>query len=126
MKSRLQTLLGMLFWLGLGALLLFWFQEVNSKKVEKSSVTTENRAQRKQAAQDVIKAGPKTTEWQTPQGTLIELNIPRSTMGGTLVENKRCIVWRDAITKTASLSCDQKEIDLERLDPDPPEIPYKF
>jgi hypothetical protein len=109
----------------LGGLIVWGYYQVSGRKTEPVT-PKQTTAERKKAAQDVIKAGPKTTEWQTPQGTLIELNIPRSTMGGTLVENKRCIVWRDAITKTASLSCDQKEIDLERLDPDLPETPYKF
>lgn len=77
-------------------------------------------AQRKQAAQATLKAGPKTTTWDTPEGTVIALSIPQATHGAN-VETKRCIVWRDAVTKTAALHCDKDEIDLSDYPTEKPE-----
>lgn len=78
------------------------------------------KAQDRQAVKAVIQAGPQTVSWDTPQGTVIEITIPRATLGGNFVESKRCIVWRDAVAKTASLFCDREEIERPDLSPDTP------
>jgi len=78
------------------------------------------RAQREQAVQAAINAGPQTRSWQTPEGTVIELIIPKTS--GRLLESQRCVVWRDAVTNTSALHCDREEIDLRHLESDPPEV----
>lgn len=88
---------------------------------EKETSSDARRTQRKQVVQDTIKAGPQTTSWETPQGTVIALDIPKASLGGRFVEVKHCIVWRDAVTKTSALHCDKDEIDLQDYPTDPPE-----
>lgn len=100
-------------WILLGGLIVGSYQAALGKKTKKESSTSNSYAQRKLAAHDVVKAGPQITVSETPQGTVIQLNIPKTSFDGGLVEIKRCIVWRDTVTKTAALSCDKDEIDMQ-------------
>jgi len=88
----------------------------------KDSARKTRNAQREQAVQAALNAGPQTRSWQTNEGTVIELNIPKVGAVGGLLETQRCIVWRDAVTKTSALHCDREEIDMRSFDGDPPEV----
>jgi hypothetical protein len=92
-----------------------------SKDISKESHGRTTSAERKQAIQSVIDAGPQTKSWQTPEGTVIELTIPKTSGAGNFLESQRCIVWRDAVTKTSSMHCDKEEIDIRDYSGDPPE-----
>ena len=78
-----------------------------------------NTVERSKAVQAAIDAGPTTRTWQTPEGALVELTIPMASIGGRRVEYQRCLVWRDAATRTASLDCDRDDIDLSDYPTDP-------
>lgn len=78
-------------------------------------------AQRKQAVQAALNAGPQTRSWQTSEGAVIELTIPRASITGRRVEYQRCIVWRDAITKSSSMHCDRDDFDPADYPTDPPD-----
>ena len=77
--------------------------------------------QQKQEVQSTLRAGPQTRTWQTPEGALVELTIPRASLTGRSVEYQRCVVWRDATTKTAFMHCDRDNIDLADHPTDPPD-----
>lgn len=96
----------------MGALIVWLYGVATDKKVEKATVASASHAQRKQATAAIINAGPQTTVWETIQGTVIKLSIPKSLPGGNFVEVKNCIVWRDAVTNTSALHCDADEIDV--------------
>jgi hypothetical protein len=121
MKFDRDSLFGIVFWIAFGGLIAWGYQAATDKKAEKASTSTESRANRKQAVQNIIKAGPQTTSWETPQGTVIALDVPKATLGGRFIETKHCIVWRDAVTKTSALHCDKDEIDTRDYPYDPPE-----
>lgn len=89
----------------------------------KDAADAASRAQRKQVVQDTIRAGPQTKSWQTPEGTVIELTIPKATSIDSFANVRQCIVWRDRETQTSSLFCDKDELDLSGdYRGDPPEI----
>lgn len=119
--TKMTNWLGILFWMAIGAALVWGFGIATQKKEPKFTRASPSLTQRKQAALDTIKAGPKTSTWETPHGTVIALDIPKATAGGLLVEIKRCVVWRDAATKTSSLQCDKDEIDIRHHSIDPPD-----
>ncbi len=77
--------------------------------------------ERQKAVRAVLDAGPQTKSWETPEGTVIELTLPKAGMTGMFLESQRCIVWRDAVTKTAALHCDRGEINHQDYPGDPPE-----
>jgi hypothetical protein len=114
--------LGIIFWVAIGGTLVWTYGAATTKKEATFTRASSGLTVRKQATQDIIKAGPTSTAWETQHGTVIALDIPRATAGGLLVEQKRCIVWRDAVTKTSSLQCDKEEIDIRRHSIDPPDI----
>ena len=113
---------GMIFAMLIGGTLVWFFGSTTEKKEAKLQKTSASLTQRKQATLDIIKAGPKSTAWETPHGTVIALDIPKASVGGLLIEMKRCIVWRDAVTTTSSLPCDKDEIDIDHHSVDPPDI----
>lgn len=92
-----------------------------SKDAPKEPHTRPTSAERKQAVQAVVNAGPQTKSWQTPEGTVIELTIPKTSGAGNFLESQRCVVWRDAVTKTSSMYCDKEEIDIREFSGDTPE-----
>lgn len=100
------------FWVILGGLIVWAYNAATLKKVEKSEAASSSVNQLKKSAQAAISAGPQLTSWQTAEGTVISLSIPKLSAGGHLLEVKKCIIWRDAITKTASLHCDRDKLDL--------------
>jgi hypothetical protein len=55
-------------------------------------------------ARAVANRGPKVRMHDIGQGDLIEIDVPQW-RGGSRVQVVSCIVWRDAITKTSSISC---------------------
>ncbi|MGB4115379.1 MAG: hypothetical protein WBK51_02395 [Polaromonas sp.] len=107
MTSKLERLA----WILLGGLIVWGYQVATEKRAEKATIASASYAQRKLATQEILKAGSKTTISETPQGTVIELSIPKASFGGSFLEIKRCIIWRDAVTKTAALSCEKDEIE---------------
>jgi hypothetical protein len=119
---KMTSWLGILFWMAIGAALVWGFGIATQKQEVKPAKAASSLTVRKQATQDIIKAGPTSTAWETKHGTVIALDIPRATAGGLLVEQKRCIVWRDAVTKTSSLQCDKEEIDIRGHSIDPPDV----
>jgi hypothetical protein len=114
MTSKLEPLA----WMFLGGLLFWGYQVVIEKKAEKATTASVSYSQRKHATQEIIKAGPKTTISETPEGTVIELSIPKPSFGGSFAEIKQCIIWRDAVTKTSALFCDKDEIDIQNYSTD--------
>ena len=78
--------------------------------------------QRRQAVQDAVSAGPQLNTWQTAEGTAISVAIPRPSASGRFVDVKKCIVWRDAVTKNASLHCDRDELDLDNQSTEKPDV----
>jgi hypothetical protein len=121
-ESRLGTFFSILFWVAMGVALMWAYGVATEKKASKLTSASSSLAQRKQASRDAIKAGPTSESWETIHGTVIALDIPKPTAGGLLVESQRCIVWRDAVTSTASMQCDKSEIDLKNYPIDPPDI----
>lgn len=111
-----------LAWIALGGLIVLGYGVATAKKAEKAATTSTSYTQRMKATSATISAGPKTTSWETPQGTVIALDIPKSSMGGSFVEVKHCIVWRDAVTNTSALHCDKDEIDTREYPSDPPDV----
>ncbi len=95
-------------------------QGCSGKDDSNDSTRKARNLQREQAVQAAINAGPRTRSWQTREGTVIELIIPKTS--GRLLESQRCIVWRDAVTSTSALHCDREEIDLRNFESDPPEL----
>lgn len=83
-----------LSWLLFGGLIVWGYQAATDKRAEKSSTATASIAQRKAANAAAVSAGPQTKVWQTPEGQVIELYVPSSSLGGLFVEVKRCIIWR--------------------------------
>ena len=116
MTSKLEPFL----WIILGGLIVWGYGAATDKKTEKVIATSTDIAQRKQSTQAIVQAGPQTTTWETIQGTVIALDIPKATLGGSFIEVRHCIVWRDAITKTSALHCDREEINPQDYPSDPP------
>lgn len=116
------SIFGPVAWVVLGGLLVWGYGAATDKKAEKAATASMSYAQRKQATAAVIQAGPQTTSWETPQGTVIALDIPKAALGGSFVEVKHCIVWRDAVTSTSALHCDKDEIDTRDYPSDPPDV----
>lgn len=114
--------LGIIFWVAIGGALVWAYGAATATKEATFTQASRSLAKREQSTQDIIKAGPTSAVWETPHGTVIALDIPKATAGGLLVEMKRCIVWRDSVTKTSSLQCDKEEIDIRRHSIDPPDI----
>lgn len=119
-ESRLGTIFSILFWIALGIALMWAYGAATENKA--SAAPSASLSQRKQANLNKINAGPQSTAWETPHGTVIALDIPKASAGGLLMEMKRCIVWRDAVTRTSSLQCDKEEIDLKNYPIDPPDL----
>lgn len=109
-------------WIILGGLIVWGYGAATNKTAEKVVAASTSSAQRKLATTTTVSAGPKTTSWDTPQGTVIAVDIPKSMLDGQFVEIKHCIVWRDAATKTSSLHCDKDEIDTSDYPSDPPDL----
>ena len=122
MKSSLSDGLRILFWVVLGGAIVWGYSAATSKKAEKSALATSRFEQRKTAVQATVKAGPQVFSNETPEGTVIQLSIPAPSQTGNFVDVKRCIVWRDAATKTSSLHCDHDELDLDDSHLEPPDL----
>jgi hypothetical protein len=108
----------------IAAFLLFTSILVGCTDVDNSKepIRKARKAQQEQAVQAALNAGPQTRSWQTPEGAVIEVTIPKTSGPGRLLESQRCIVWRDAVTNTSALHCDREEIDMRNFEGDPPEI----
>lgn len=122
MKLDRDYVFGIAFWVVIGGLIVWGYGVATAKKDEKAATTSTSHTQRMKATAATISASPKTTSWETPQGTVIALDIPKPLMGGSFVEVKHCIVWRDAVTKSSALHCDKDEIDTRDYPTDQPEI----
>lgn len=101
----------------MGALGVWLYQISTVHKAEKA--TPASTSQRRLAVTNAVTAGPQTQIWATPNGDVIELTIPSASLGGRLLEVKRCTVWRDRITSSSSMSCSEPTPDT--LPSDPPE-----
>ncbi len=120
MKSAMDYYAGILFWMALGGAAVWGYGVATEKKA--AAAPSASLTQRKQANLNAVSAGPQSTAWETPHGTVIALAIPKASAGGLLMEMKRCIVWRDAVTSTSSLQCDKEEIDIKQFPIDPPDL----
>lgn len=50
---------------------------------------------------------PQARAWPTAEGTFIVIEHATPMIpGGTIMEVRRCYVWRDAATSTSSMSCE--------------------
>lgn len=110
MLSKFENVAWIIFWIALGGVGVWGWQAATAKPFEKPP--SAGIAQRRQAVATTLAAGPQTTSWSTPHGDVIELSVPSATVGGRLLELRRCIVWRDHITSSSSMSCDPPEIEL--------------
>lgn len=106
--KRFEGFFSILFWIVLGAAILWMYQAATTRQGEKSDLVKSKTASRRATVTKAMLDGPKTTIWATPNGDVIELLFPSSSVGGQIVEVKRCIVFRDTFTKSSSMSCDQE------------------
>lgn len=97
------------FWIALGGLGVWAYQAGGQAKPTKVSAAT---AKSRLAVTKAVAFGPRTTLWSTPHGDVIELTVPAATVGGRLLEVRRCIVWRDPNTGASSMSCAEPALDL--------------
>lgn len=66
------------------------------------------RVKRQQAALAKLDGPLQQRSWKVGQHEVVQLDVPSADRFG-FVEKRRCIVWRDAEYKTASLSCDSRD-----------------
>jgi hypothetical protein len=105
-------------WILMGGLLVWGYQAATAKKSEKAAAATVSNAQRAESIAAQLKAGPTTQVWNTPEGQLLQLQIPTAGPANLYVEQRNCLVWRDAATKTSALFCASPEPDIgDPLDP---------
>jgi hypothetical protein len=122
MKLRPKDFFIGLFWMALSAAIFWMYGAITARQADTAAATSSRQAQRLQATQAAIRAGPQTSTWETPHGTVITLDIPKATLSGMFVETKHCIVWRDASTKTSAIHCDKEEIDIKNYPTDRPDF----
>lgn len=123
MEVKRDYFLGALFWVCIGGLAVWGFHAFADKRNEKQSTTSSTSDDRKRAVADAVKAGPQVESWTTPQGDVVAIYIPSSSVGGRRVAIKRCIVWRDAVNHTSTMSCPGDETDRIYTPTDEPEPP---
>lgn len=109
-------------WILLGSLLAWGYGVATTKKAEKSAAVTVSSAKRAETIAAQLKAGPTTEVSNTPEGQLVNLQVPTAGPGNLYVEQRTCLVWRDAVTKTTAMHCDKPEIDLDAYPTDKPDI----
>jgi hypothetical protein len=121
MKFNLDDIFGIAFWMVLGGVILWGYGAVTDKKAVSANPPAATTKQRKLAVANTVRSGPKTEIWSTPHGDVIKLDVPYATVGGLLVEIKHCILWRDMLTKTSSMHCEQNQLDTRDYPSDPPD-----
>lgn len=128
MKPAQKDFLNIVFWVGLGGLMMWGYHAATSKQAEKAVLGDAVWEHKKAGNIAVVNAGPKTKVSQTPEGTVIELTIPSSTMGGLSVQFKRCVIWRDKTSATSAMSCDSDTASSYFESGDEPDNspPYRF
>ncbi len=109
-------------WIILGGLLVWGYGAATEKRSEKVATSTARLTHRKEEVQAIINAGPQTRVWETTQGSVITLDIPKAGLGGRFVETKHCTIWRDTATRTSALHCDKDEVDTRDYPSDAPEV----
>lgn len=120
--TYLKALLLVLFGVALsGVALSLAYQAATDKRADKGAQSIARMAHQQQATKAIVSAGPQAIATETPQGTVIDLTIPKVGMGGAFIETRKCVVWRDAVTKTASMFCDPQELDPTPLALDLPD-----
>jgi hypothetical protein len=107
-------------WIFMGGLILWGYQAATTKPASKAITTGSTAASSKAAVTIALSKGPRSTIWATPHGDVIEYLIPTSVMG-VMVEYKRCFVFRDAVTRTSSMSCEMAPGNGDLSTPDGPD-----
>ena len=108
-------------WVALGGALVWGYYMATATRAAKEGTTSASSAKLRQSVAKSVAFGPRTTLWSTPHGDVIELTVPAATVGGRLLEVRRCIVWRDPNTRASSMSCAEPALDL--VPSDGPEVP---
>lgn len=121
MKIDFSYLAGVVFWAALGGASVWLYQVGTEKKAVKSDAAAARSAQREHSVAAIVRAGPKTEVWNTPQGDVIKLDVPYASVGGFMVEIKHCLLWRDVITKTSAMHCEQNQLDTRDYSGDGPD-----
>lgn len=109
-------------WLLLGGAIVWGFSLATDKKTEKAQKATASHSARQAAVAQSVAKGTQVEVEKTEEGDLITLYVPSKGVGGLYVEVKRCLVWRDAVTKTSSMSCPPDVDDRDLIPDDPPDI----
>ncbi|MDZ7892360.1 MAG: hypothetical protein U5L73_11460 [Rhodoferax sp.] len=119
--TNFKDFLNVLFWMALGAALVWGYGAATNIKAEKSLAVTEGAERLRSAIKEKIDRGPQVETWDTGEGQLVTVYIP-SSLAGVAVSVKRCFVWRDAITKSSSMSCPSDSDDrIDYLEADGPD-----
>ncbi len=90
----------------IGGGLVWAYFAVTKTNTDTTKDNSTQRVERKKQVEERIAAGPKVSVRKTAEGELLEVLVPFKSLGGSLVETNRCMVWRDAVMKTASMVCD--------------------
>lgn len=114
------------FWVFLGGAVVWGYGAATDKKAEKSTTSTKNISERRASVEAIVKAGPTTKTWPTPEGQIIEISIPSVGAAGLFADIKQCIVWQSKMGTQAAMSCDPAA--EPQLLPDEPDNspPYRF
>lgn len=125
MKSHINYMLSVAFWMVLGGAIVWGYQAASRPPTFAANPADKRQTmdERKRDVRNVVSAGPQTKLWATPHGEIIEVAIPTASIGGRFVQFKRCTVWRDPITATSSISCPSEPAEDRDLYPtDQPDL----
>ena len=111
----MSKLVESLVYLLIGGGLVWGYFTVVHTNADTAKVSASQRMERKKQVEERIAAGPKVNVSKTAEGDMLEVLIPSKSLGGSLVETTRCMVWRDAAMKTASMVCDVEPRTIELL-----------
>ena len=129
---NVKALLEPIAWVLLGGLIVWVYQLAADQNIGKEATTAtspeQRSAARKAARKALLAAGPQTKTWQTPEGQVIELDVPSSSLGGLIVDVKRCIIWQGNNSTSPAMSCGNNADDPTLFPGDGPDNtpPYSF
>jgi hypothetical protein len=115
MRQHVETLLSILFWVALGGAIVWLSGVGNQKETDKAQRAAQTTQAKEKQVQAALQAGPTVVKWETPEGTLLSLAIPRQGVISSFLDVQKCIVWRDGATGAALLHCDKAGMDLDTL-----------
>ncbi|WP_294767160.1 hypothetical protein [uncultured Rhodoferax sp.] len=121
MSRNYTAVASIAFWMALGGGIVWFYQTAVATKAEKAVARSSQSSDIKARNAAIVAAGPTAEVFKTAEGEVIQLSIPVASLGGSLVQHKKCTVWRDAVTKTSSLHCEREEIDLAAYASDGPD-----